>query len=115
MNGRYRVYFPLQAHFDRFYEVLKDNPAAPEIKAAIERLQQDPRPADMGFEEVPPAEEAQFLIRLFGVPLAEDFPSVHYRAFAQCRIRAGGHWILYDVMDDLRIIWLFDVVAAVGG
>ena len=108
----FAVLFPLEIHLDRFHAILNNNPEGPTIKAALDRLKSDPRPKDLHFEQIPPVEEAQFLMNKFGFALKEELPSLYLRALARCRIRAGSYWILYDVMDDLRIIWLFQVVKA---
>ena len=68
MSG-YDVRFPGQIHEDRFYSVLKDNADAKAIFGAVERLRVDPRPKDLHFDQIPPVDEAQFLITKFGIAL----------------------------------------------
>lgn len=106
----YALLFPLPEHFDRFRSIMEAAPNAPLLKAGIEALGLDPRPKspESRFSEIPPAEEAQFLLSHFGIPFKEDLPSL-YRAFARCRVRIGDYEVLYDVMDDLRIVWLFQI------
>lgn len=109
MTPRYAVRFPTLDHLDRFKKVLAESPSADALRKLLEALGDDPRPASLGYESVPPEDEARLLLSSIGYSLPGDSFSHAYRAVACCRIEAFGYEVLYDVMDDLKIIWLFQI------